>query len=230
MLLDHVHYEYCARQAGEVGDRTQVLLQFLALTYDLQFLALRDVVERTVVHHLVDLAHFLHSLTDGGEIGEHTTCPTLGDVRHAYFLSVLCDNFLCLLLRTNEQHLAATAYDTLQRLSCFFYLQHGLVQVDDVNAIALHVDVGSHSGIPLTFEVAKMCTSLQELIKISSHFVLMNNDLLLLKIPFILGSPFTRIVHYYYICAHAYAFWLPKQSCGSPRGSPHDLDWFCSAD
>jgi hypothetical protein len=42
------------------------------------------------------------------------------------------------------------------------------VQIDDMNAIALHEDVGSHSGIPLTLQVAEMAACLQQLVKICS--------------------------------------------------------------
>jgi hypothetical protein len=47
------------------------------------------------------------------------------------------------------------------------------VEVDDVDAIALHKDVRSHSGIPLALEVTEVAASLEKGFKISSrHFEL----------------------------------------------------------
>ena len=41
----------------------------------------------------------------------------------------------------------------------------GLVKVDDVNAVALHEDVGSHGRIPFAFEVAKVTACLKKSFK-----------------------------------------------------------------
>ena len=107
VLLHNVNNEQSARQTSEVGDRTEVLLKFLTLTCDLQFLTLGNVVECAVGHHFIDLAHLLNSLADSGEVGEHTARPTLGDVRHADLLCLGSDDLLSLLLGADEQDLAS---------------------------------------------------------------------------------------------------------------------------
>ena len=170
MLFHHIHYEHCARQTGHVSDRTKVLLQLLALTGDLQFLALRDVIESAVGGHLVDGCHLLHSLANRGEVGQHTACPTLRDIRHVHLLCVSGNYVLCLFLRTYKQHLATGLSQVFQRLCCLVNLNSSLVQVNDVDTVALHIDIRSHSGIPFAFQVTKVATCFEKLIKIRSHF------------------------------------------------------------
>ena len=47
-LLLHVHYEQSGGKAGQVSDRTEVLLEFGALTADLEFLSLGEVVKSAI--------------------------------------------------------------------------------------------------------------------------------------------------------------------------------------
>ena len=65
-----------------------------------------------------------------------------------------------------EQHAATALGDLFDSRSGLIDLDHGLVQVDDVNAVLLHEDVGSHFGVPLTLQVTEVCAGLQQCIKI----------------------------------------------------------------
>ena len=56
-------------------------------------------------------------------------------------------------------------------LSSLFDLEGCLVEVDDVDTIALHVDVRSHGGIPFALEVTEVATCLKQLVKIGSHLI-----------------------------------------------------------
>ena len=76
-LLLHVHDEQSGRQTGQIGDRTEVLLEFRTLTRDLQLLALGEIIERAVVGHLVDGGHLLDGFTYGGEVCQHTGRPNV---------------------------------------------------------------------------------------------------------------------------------------------------------
>ena len=165
VLLHHVDDEQGSRQTGQVSDGTEVLLELGALTVNLQQLTLREVREGTVAHHLVDVGHLLHSLADGGEVGEHATGPALDDVRHVDACSLLSHNVLGLLLRSNEEDLAAALGDSLQGVGSLVNLGYGLVEVDDMNAIALHKDVRSHGGVPLTLQVTEVATCLKQLVE-----------------------------------------------------------------
>ncbi len=161
MFLHHVDDKECARQTGHVGDGAEVLLQLGALAADLQQLALGKVVESTVGHELVDVGHLLDSLADGGEVGEHTAGPTLAYKRHVDGSGLLGDDFLGLFFSSDKKNLLALLCNTLQSLCCLVYLGDGLVEVNDVDAVALHVDIGLHGRVPLAVEVAKVAAGLQ---------------------------------------------------------------------
>ena len=179
MLLHHVDHEQGRGQTGQVGDRTEVLLQLGTLTAHLQDLTLREVSISTVAHEFVDGSHLLHSLADGGEVGEHTARPTLDNVRHIHSSSLLGHDVLSLLLRSNEEDLLTRLSNLLQGLSSLVDLCNSLVQVDDMNTVTLHEDVGSHSGVPLALEVTEVTSGLEQHVKICScHFFLMFNCLL----------------------------------------------------
>ena len=171
VLLHDVYYEEGRRQAGQVGDGTEVLLQLGALAGDLQQLSLGEVGECSVVHQLVDVRHFLHCLTDCREVGQHTAGPTLVDVWHVYRCGLLGYSFLSLFFSSDEQDLLSASGKSLERLCSLVNLGYSLVKIDDVDAVALHEDVGRHSGVPLTLEVTEVAAGLKKGFKISSrHF------------------------------------------------------------
>ena len=161
MLLHHVDDEECARKAGHVGDGAEVLLQLGALAAYLQQLALGEVVEGTVRHELVDVGHLLDSLADGGEVGEHTTSPTLAHEGHVDGSGLLSHDFLGLFFSSDKEDLLALLCNTLQCLGSVVDLGDGLVEVNDVDAIALHIDIRLHGRVPLAVEVAKVAAGLQ---------------------------------------------------------------------
>jgi hypothetical protein len=79
-----------------------------------------------------------------------------------------------------EEDFLALTGDVLKSLSCVVNLHDGLVEVNDVNAVALGVNVRSHSGAPLALQVAKVAAGLQQLVKICScHCLLFNFSCLL---------------------------------------------------
>ena len=141
---------------------------YCALALHLQELSLGEVGESTISDQLVDSGHFLHGLADGGEVGEHATGPALDDVWHIDAGCLLGNHFLSLFLSTYEEDFLTLTSNVLQSLCSIVNLQHGLVQVDDVDTVTLGIDVGSHGGVPLALQVAEMAASLQQLIKICS--------------------------------------------------------------
>ena len=161
MLFHYVDNEESARQTAQVSDRAEVLLELSTLASDLKELALRQVRECTVVHQLVDVRHFLHSLANGGEVGKHTAGPTLDNVRHIYACCLLSNNVLSLFFSSDEQDLLALLGNLLQSLCSLVNLGYGFVQIDDVDAIALHEDIGCHGGVPFATEVTEVATCLE---------------------------------------------------------------------
>ncbi len=168
MLLANVNHEECRGKTVEVGNRAEVFLELGALTGYLEFLALRQIVESAVLGHLVDGGHLLHGLADGGEVGEHAAGPALDYVRHAYALSLCGEDLLGLLLGGHEEDFLAALGKAAEHVGCVFEFCGSLIEVDDVDTVALHEDVRSHCRIPFSFHVAKMATCFEELVKIWS--------------------------------------------------------------
>ena len=161
LLLQYVNDEECRGQAVEVGDRTEVLLELSTLAAYLQDLTLGEVAESTVGNELIDVAHLLHSLADCGEVGEHAAGPALDNVGHAYGSSEVGNALLGLFLGSDKEDLLTALGNLLQSFSSFVNLSNSLVQVEDMNAVALHEDVRSHSGVPLSLEVTEVTSGLQ---------------------------------------------------------------------
>ena len=165
MLLIDVDDKQGAGQTGEVGDRTEVLVEFGALALHLEALTLADIVEVLVMHQLVERVHLLDGLADGAEVGEHAARPTLGDEGHVNALGHLGDHFLALLLGADKEHLLAGAGHLLQSSGGLVGLNDGLLEVNDMDAIVLLEDVGSHLGVPFAFEVTEVATSFEQFFK-----------------------------------------------------------------
>ena len=82
--------------------------------------------------------------------------------------ALLGNHVLNLFFSSYEQYLLARTGNLLQCLGGLVNLCHRLVEVDDVDSVTLGVDVGSHCGVPLTVQVAKVASGLQQHIKVCS--------------------------------------------------------------
>ena len=142
---------------GQVADTAQGALQlFLLAAQQQQFLlgVLRtgDVVE-------VDLFQFLHAidaLGNGGEVGEHAAQPAVVHVGHVHAGGLLGDGFLSLLLGTHEQNGATVSHGVLDCFVGAVNEAQRLLQVNDVDAIALGEDETLHLGVPTAGLVAEV--------------------------------------------------------------------------
>ena len=171
VLLANVDYEKRCGQTLEVGDGTEVLLKLGTLAADLQDFALGKIGERSVSGEFVDVGHLLHSLADGLEVGEHATGPALGHIGHIYGCCLFGNDFLGLLLSSYKKNQTASLGDGLEGFSSLVNLGYGLVEVDDVDSVTLHENIGSHCRIPFTLEVAEVASSLKKGFEVCSrHF------------------------------------------------------------
>ena len=165
MLLEYVYYKECGGQTVEVGDAAEVFLELGALTCNLQFLTLGEVVKSAILAHLVDGSHLLDGFADGGEVGEHAAGPAFDDVGHAYCGGFVGHYLFGLFFCGYEQHFLAGFGYALECCSSFFDLGCGLYKVDDVDTVTLHEYIGSHSRIPFSFEVTEVASCFEELFK-----------------------------------------------------------------
>ena len=77
-------------------------------------------------------------------------------------INALADSLLCLLLGADEQQGLAVLRQLTDEVISLFQLADGLLQVNDIDAVALGVDVGSHLGVPAAGLVTEVDARLQQ--------------------------------------------------------------------
>ncbi len=88
--------------------------------------------------------------------------PALVDVRHRGARRLFGDRVLGLLLRPHEEHRLAVSRLLADEVHRLVQPTHGLLEIDDVNAVALGEDERPHTGIPAARLVAEVDASFEE--------------------------------------------------------------------
>ena len=131
---------------------------------DEQFLlrhaATGNVAEVNELKFLESLDSFVHRL----EVGEHPAEPAVVDVGHANAGGFACDRFLSLLLGSDEEHRATVRHRFLQEFVRAVNVGQRLLQVDDVDAVALGEDEPPHLGVPPAGLVSEVHAALKQLL------------------------------------------------------------------
>ena len=107
---------------------------------------------------------FGDALGDRLEVGEHAAEPALVDVRHAALLGVGLDRVLRLLLGADEQDRAAVGDEVADERVGGLDPRQRLLQIDDVDAVALTEDEPLHLRVPAPGLVAEVDTGLEQLL------------------------------------------------------------------
>ena len=147
-LLAGVNDEQGAGQLLHVLHAAEVLLELLDLGEVLHDFLLGKHIERAVSLHGLELVETVHAGAHGLEVGHHAAEPAGVDIVHIAAKSLILDGLLRLLLGADEQQGLAALGDAAHEVVGFLELLDGLLQVDDIDAVALRVNVGSHLGIP----------------------------------------------------------------------------------
>ena len=113
---------------------------------------------------LLELLEALQPLVHGLEVGEHAAEPALVDVGHADAGRLLGDRLLGLLLGADEQDRAAVGDGLLDELVGAVDVGQRLLQVDDVDAVALGEDEALHLRVPATGLVPEVDAALEQLL------------------------------------------------------------------
>ncbi len=164
MLLLGVHDPDRAGNAGHVTDAAEGALELVLLAAAHQELLLGEPGACHVVEvELLELLQALKPLVHGGEVGEHATQPALVDVRHADPRGLLGDGLLGLLLGADEQDGAAVGDGLLDEVVGAVDERQRLLQVDDVDAVALGEDEALHLRVPATGLVPEVNTAFKHL-------------------------------------------------------------------
>ncbi len=164
VLLLGVEDEDRLGQLLHVADALQVALELLELAPDDERFLLRHGLEVAGCAHALVLLHLLHALRDRLEVGEHAAEPALVDVGHAALLGVRPDRILRLLLRADEQDRAVVRDEIPHERIRGLDPGQRLLQIDDVDAVALAEDEPLHLRVPTAGLVTEVDSGLQQLL------------------------------------------------------------------
>src|SRR5690606_7983924 len=149
-FLAGIHHVHGVGQFLHAPDTAQVPLQPFPLPLETAHFLFRQVFHVTRLFHLQQFFQALHPGAHGAEVGEHAAQPAVVDVVHAAAGGLFGDGVLSLLLGPYEQYLAALEGQVAHEVVGGFQEPHGLLQVDDVDAVALGENVRSHLRVPAT--------------------------------------------------------------------------------
>ena len=149
-----LHFLYAAQILLQLFDLAQVLHNFL----------LGQHVKGAVFLHLLELGQTIHTAAHGLEVGEHTAQPTGIDIVLTAAGSFFLDGFLRLLLGADEQERAAVLRQVQHEVVSLFQLLDGFLQINNVDAVALRIDIGSHFGVPAAGLVTEVDASFEQLL------------------------------------------------------------------
>ena len=161
-LLAGIHDEQSAGQLLHVLHAAEILLQLLDLAQMLHDFLLGQHIEGAVGLHGLQLVQTVHAGTHGLEVGHHAAQPTSVDIVLTAAGGLFLDGLLSLLLSADEQQGLAVLRQLTDESVSLLQLLHGLLQVNDIDTVALGVDIGSHLGVPATGLVTEMDACLQQ--------------------------------------------------------------------
>src|SRR5829696_6726909 len=165
VLLLGVDDPHRARDPGHVPDAAEGLRELVLLAAQDQQLLLGHARAGHVVEvELLELLEALQPPVDGLEVGEHAAQPALVHVRHPDPGRLLGDRLLGLLLGADEHHRAAVRDGLLDELVRAVDVGQRLLQVDDVDAVALGEDEALHLRVPTAGLVSEVHAALEQLL------------------------------------------------------------------
>ena len=123
-------------------------LQVLALALELDDFLLGEQFVAAVGGHLIEFLKALHRFLHGDPVGQKATQPAVVDIEHAAAVGFFGDGVLRLPLGSDEKNDLASGGQVSDPLAGFLEHLQGLLQIDDVNAVALAEDVFLHAWVP----------------------------------------------------------------------------------
>ena len=149
-------------QVVHVANAAQRELELGVLLVETGLLLLGVRIEATIGLHGLDLLHALHARANRGEIGEHAAHPAVVDVGHAAALGSGLDGLLSLLLGADEEDLLAGGAQVEQEAVRIVDSVERLLEIEDVDAVALAEDVRFHLRVPAAGLVAEVNAGFQK--------------------------------------------------------------------
>jgi hypothetical protein len=164
VLLLGVNNPDSRRGLGQVADTTEALVKLdeLALL-DEEFLLGEAAVSGVFEVELLELLHAGQTLSDGVEVGEQATEPTLVDVGLTNASCLLSDSFLSLLLGSYEEDGSTVSDGLFDEVVRIVDVNQRLLQVDDVNARTLGKHKTLDFRVPTASLVSEVNTAVEQL-------------------------------------------------------------------
>src|SRR5438876_5904260 len=163
LLLLGIDHEERVRELAQPLDAAQRGEELLALVAHAPDLLLGERLDHLrVLEHLLELLQAVDRLLDGVEVRQHAAEPARVDVERPAALGLLADGVLRLLLGADEQHLPALRGEIAHEVVGVAEELHGLLQVDDVDAVAGAEDVRLHLRVPPASLVAEVDPRLEQ--------------------------------------------------------------------
>src|SRR5581483_3391459 len=114
----------------------------------------------------------LEAVANGAIVRQGAAQPALADEGHAAACRLAFDGLLGLALGADEQHQAAAARHLGQVTVRAEQAANRLTQIDDMDEIALAVNVRPHLWVPAASPMAKMHTRLDEILNLDNRHAL----------------------------------------------------------
>ena len=162
MLHDRIDHDQRPGEALHVAHAIQVLLDLLALAHRAGELPLRDVSAAALDLEGLQFGESLQPLPDRVVVGEHASEPALGNVRLTAAARFRDDRVASLPLGPHEQDTLAVATEPLQEVVRADEAPDGALQVDNVDPVALAVDVRLHARVPDGRQMTELNARVQE--------------------------------------------------------------------
>ena len=123
---------------------------------------LRELLVGAVFLHALERAQAIEAVLDGAEVRERAAEPAVGDEVHAGATRLFLHDVLRLALGADEEHVAAAADRLDDEVERALEEARGLVEVDDVDAVARAVDERAHLRVPALRLVAEVDARFEE--------------------------------------------------------------------
>ena len=163
VLFFDVDDEHRIGQACHIPDTAEVALELFKLPGQNKSFLLRHGFEIPSRTHALVLLHFLYTACDSCEVRQHPAKPTFIYIRHPAQLCCTRYRVLRLLLCAHEENAPSVGHHVPhERISQIDPMQC-LVQVDDVNTVALSENKALHLRVPAPGLVPEVDSRLQKL-------------------------------------------------------------------
>src|SRR5579859_2743732 len=147
-------------QSAHVFDATQRPLQSIHLLFKMLRFFLWQALKFTTLFAALQVFQVADAYLNGLEIGEHPTEPALVHIKHPAALRFLLHCFLRLLFRANKEDALPLGSQSRDKFVGFVQATDGLLEIDDMNTIALRKDEGFHLWVPAACLMPKVDASL----------------------------------------------------------------------